>query len=363
MNGNVEKIAIVTRNLHSGGAERVIAQLVNEWSKNGILCYLVLLDKSEIFYKIDNKVKIIELGKQSNNLYINKILIYKMVRETLIDLKPDIVLSLPEEIGIYVIMACIGTNLPIVVSERNNPWIMPYKKASRLIRRISYLFVDGLIFQTDNAKNFFSRKIREKGIVLPNPLDLSRIPEPFEGIRKKRIVAAGRLEPQKNFPLLVEAFGEFVKIHPDYSLSIYGEGSLRDRIQEIINKKGLEQVICLEGNSKNLLEDIKDASVFVLSSDYEGVPNVLIEAMASGIPVVSTDCKPGGAASLIDNYDNGIIVPTNQVHELANAMTYMIEHPNEAAQMSKKAMLIKEKVNSKKVSSHWLAFLSQCLCK
>lgn len=174
----MKHLAIVTRNMKAGGAERVIAQLVKHFSKEQIKCTIVTLDDEEIFYDLPSEVGIYAIGKKSPKGYIDKLLKYQEVRRYLKQVMPDIVLALPEEIGIFVIPAMLGTNIPVVVSERNNPWVMPWKKESRIARKLFYPFAMGFVFQTERAAKFFPQSIRKKGIILPNPLDPDRIPQP-----------------------------------------------------------------------------------------------------------------------------------------------------------------------------------------
>lgn len=351
-------IVIVTRNLAAGGAERVIAQLLTEWCNNEIECSLILLNKEPLFYEIPSKVNLIEIGTLSDNKYFDKALKYLKVRKIIKNINPDIVLSMPEEIGIYVIGALLGIKIPVVVSERNNPWVMPYKKITRVLRKLLYPFASGVIFQTEQAKSFFSKRIQRKSIVLPNPLDLSRIPEPAEGERDKVIVGAGRLEPQKNFKLLISAFTEFYKKHQDYKLVIYGEGNLRAELENQIKNSGLpEGVITLSGRVSDLLERIRSASVFVLSSDYEGMPNVLIEAMATGVPCISTDCPPGGPAQIIRHGDNGFLVSVNNKDELINSLNKLIDEPDLQRKFSSESIKIKAQYDTKIISKEWKDYL------
>ncbi len=350
-------IVVVTRNLAAGGAERVIVQLMNNWVDHGNKCSLILLDKKERFYPTDKRIDIYEIGVRSKNRAVDKLKRYSSVRKLVKEIKPDVVLSMPEEIGIYVIAALLGTKIPIVVSERNNPWVMPDKKITRALRKILYPFADGFVFQTRQAASFFSSKIQKKGIVLPNPLDLSRIPESYTGEREKIIVSAGRIEKQKNFPLLIDAFADFYKTHNDYKLVIYGEGRLRHSLEEYAATKLPENAWELPGRVSDLPDRVNKASAFVLSSDYEGVPNVLIEALAMGVPCVSTDCAPGGAAELIENGVNGFLVPVGDSNSLGEKLSQIIDNPDIAVEFSKKSVEIKASLDAKKVCDSWLEFL------
>jgi len=356
-------VAVVTKNLAAGGAERVIVQLLNEWCKQNIQCSLILLNKEDQFYKVNKCVNVLEIGSVSQNRYMDKMKRYQAVRRMVKQLSPDIVLSMPEEIGIFVIVAMLGTRIPVVVSERNNPWVMPNKKITRLLRRMAYPFAKGLIFQTEQAASFFPQKQQKKGIVLPNPLDCSRLPEVFDGERKKVVVGAGRLDSQKNFPLLIRAFAKFYETHPEYQLVIYGEGGKRQELEALATSLLPCYAWSMPGRVENLPCHIAFCEIFVLSSDYEGVPNVLIEAMAVGTPCVSTDCAPGGAAALIDDSINGLLMPIGDEASLVAGMCYMADHPDKAKQMGQKATEIRKKLDAKKVTADWLAYLTKCAKK
>lgn len=263
-------LAIVTRSLQAGGAERVIAQLVQYLVKKNTKCTIIMLNE-EIFYSIPSQVDIYTIGKKSKNKYIDKLIRYKKIRNYIKRLKPDVVLALPEDVGIFVIPALLGTRLPVVVSERNNPWVMPWKKETRLMRKLFYPFAAGIIFQTEQAASFFPRSIRKKGVVLPNPLDLKRIPKPWEGVRRKEVIGAGRLDKQKNFSLLIRAFARFHVQHPDYTLTIYGEGPLREELEKLAGSLLPKDSYRFPGVTTELLERMRGAAMFVLSSDYEGL--------------------------------------------------------------------------------------------
>lgn len=351
------KITIVTKNLCAGGAERVIVQLLDNWVKQGVKCNLILLDKREHFYIPNKFVVMHEIGLLSRFRVIDKFKKYATVRKIVKKEKTDIVLSMPEEIGIFVIGALLGTKIPVVVSERNNPWVMPNKKVTRALRKMLYPRAAGLIFQTKQAASFFSPKLQQKGIVLPNPLDLSRIPEPYADEREKIIIGAGRLEKQKNFDLLIDAFADFYKTHSDYKLVIYGEGSLRTSLEEHAKSCLPDGAWSMPGRVTDLPERLNKASAFVLSSDYEGMPNVLIEAMAMGVPCVSVDCAPGGAAELIEDGINGYLVPVGDRKSLNEKLSYLIDNSNVAQAFSKKSIEIKELLRSDIVSEDWNKYL------
>lgn len=353
----MKSITIVANNMLPGGAERVISILANFMVEQGVRVNVILVNKTDIYYNFNSKVNIISIEKLSGNAQINKLLKYKKIRQIIKKDKPDIVLSMPEEIGIYVLLAMVWTGIPVVVSERNNPRVMPYKKATRFLRKIAYNFAAGIVFQTHNAAEFFSNRIQKKGIILKNPLNAENIPQAFEGTREKKIVGTGRLFEQKNFKLLISAFSEFQKIHSDYSLIIYGEGHLRKELEEYAENMLLKGSWKMPGRSTNWLEESKEAAMFVLSSDFEGMPNALIEAMATGIPSISTYCPSDGSSELIENNQNGILIPVGDADSLCKAMCKIADDEEFSKVLSKNALRIKENLNSETICRQWLDYL------
>lgn len=358
----MKRIAFVTRVLSSGGAEMVLRQIINACAERGMDCLVLSLWKNERMPDFNPSVQIVELDPAGDGLK-GKFQQYGQARKLICDFGAEIVLSMPEDIGIYMIPAMFGTGIPVVVSERNNPWVMPYKKVSRILRSLVYPFAAGLIFQTERAASFFPESQQKKGIILPNPLELSRLPDANDGRREKIVVSAGRLDPQKNFPLLISAFAKFYEHHPDYRLVIYGEGAERKKLEKLAAEKLPEGSWSMPGRVSDLPVRISQCVIFALSSDYEGVPNVLIEAMAVGTACVSTDCAPGGAAALIDHGQNGLIVPVQDVDALAQGLCFMAENPKEAAAMAAKAVDIRKILDANIVIKQWLNYLTNCALK
>lgn len=359
----MKNIVIVTKNMLAGGAERVISILANNFADNGIKVNLILLEKKDICYKLSPELNLIELERQAGNPILNKILTYKKVRQLIKAEKPDIVLSMPEEIGLFVNLAMLGSGIPVVVSERNNPKVMPFKKSTRILRRISYLFASGFVFQTKDAAAFFSKRIQKKGIILKNPLNIENIPERFVGERRKVVVGTGRLYDQKNFPLLISAFSEFYKTHNDYKLVIFGEGHKRAELEAFANKMLESGSWEMPGRTSNWQDKAKDAKMFVLSSDFEGMPNALIEAMATGIPSTSTDCPSGGSRELIENNVNGILIPVNDKDAMVEAMCKLADDEEFAEMLSQNGVKLQETLNSEVICKKWYDYFERIITK
>lgn len=347
----MKKIDIITRAMTSGGAERVIAQLANYFVEENIICRIITTDNQEVMYSLNERIDVIAIGKKSNNKIIDRILRYKKVRSIVKKDRPDVVLTMPEDTGIYTILALIGIDVPVFVSERNNPWVMPDVTITRLLRKVAYPFATGIIFQTQMAKSFFPKHIQKKGVVLQNPVDATRIPAPYICERRKVFSAVGRLEPQKNFQMLIRAFAEFHKSEKEYKLIIYGEGKERTSLEKLIKQLNIEDSVFLPGRNKDVLNAINDSAAFILSSDYEGMPNALIEAMCMGMPVISTDCPSGGPRELIHNGENGLIIEVNNKDSMQKAMHKIIESRSDI--LGYNAYLTGKKLTDIKVFDEW----------
>jgi len=229
----------------------------------------------------------------------------------------------------------------VIYSERGDPGDKEYRGALGIVRKIVLPRIDGFVFQSKGAQSYFDKKIQKRSIVISNPVFIKGEPYPREKERRKAIVTVGRLHPQKNQKLLIDAFGAIAEKIPEYILEIYGEGELKDELQERINRLGLSKRVFLKGTSKDIHKFINSARLFVLSSDYEGLPNTLLEAMALGIPCISTDCRPGGARELIEDGKNGIIVPTNDMERLSTEIEEMIK--KDSKEISEYSRLAQEK--------------------
>lgn len=353
---NNKKIVLICRNLYSGGAERVVSQLANYFCSVGVDTMIITIDNREIKYFLDKNIAVIPIGEKSNNKIKDKLVRYSILRKIIEKESPDRVLSLPEDIAVYVLLALFGTNNKVYVSERNNPWVMPDVKITRIIRRLMYPFAAGVIFQTEMAKSYFPKRIQKRGVVISNPIDEKRIPKAYKGERRKTIAAVGRLAEQKNFKLLIEAFSDFVKSNADYNLIIYGDGPLKDKLESLIDDLGIKDKVLLAGKTADVLEKINDCAMFVLSSDYEGMPNVLLEAMCMGMPVISTDCPSGGPKTLIKNEKNGILVSVNNKCELIAALNKMTDL-DYASKCAEEAYKLRDVLTSKEIFEQWKTFI------
>jgi GalNAc-alpha-(1->4)-GalNAc-alpha-(1->3)-diNAcBac-PP-undecaprenol alpha-1,4-N-acetyl-D-galactosaminyltransferase len=349
----LKKVLFVIGTLGYGGAERVLVTLANNLASNSIQVEIITItNNKESAYPLNKNVKhsSIDISNSALKRKISQIL---NLRKKIKQQNPDIVISFLSIVNITVIAAMLGLKIPLIVSERNDPKIDPQFFLQRIVRFFLYPLADGFVFQTEKAKEFFSSSIQHRSIVIPNPIVEKDFPKLWNGDRRKEIVTVGRLVEQKNHKLLIKAFSKVLLDFPDYKLILYGDGQLKTALNLYIKELDLENRVVLAGNKENVLDYINGASIFVLSSNFEGMPNSLIEAMALGLPCISTNCSSGGPEYLIENNKSGFLVPVNSEIELERAMKLLIGNPEIATEFSRNAIKVKSKLNEKKIIEKW----------
>lgn len=286
--------------------------------------------------------------------------LHKKVRQ----LKPDIVVSFLDSVGyVYLPIGSLLTKSKFVVSERVDPYAYHGKMAR--IRFELMKFAHGSVFQTEGARKFFEpyKKIFNHSTVIPNPvvasetvLALQKSIPSYED-RDKRIVTVGRLSiSQKRQDVLLEAFRLFHETHPEYKLFIYGDGGDMATIQAMIEEMGLSEQVMLAGRTNQVEKEIAHAAAFVLTSDFEGIPNALIEALSIGVPSISTDCSPGGAALLIQDGVNGFLVPCGDAKAITEKLSRIVESKEISERFSQNSPAITEEFSEKSIADKWEAY-------
>ena len=225
-----------------------------------------------------------------------------------------------------------------------------------------YQNADHVIFQTPGAMSAFNSAVQNKGVIIPNPLS-DNLPKPYTGTRKKDIVNFCRFSAQKNIPLLLQAFKLLHDDYPEYKLTIYGgattdeEEMCLQECNQLVIQLALESSVSFPGFCNNVHEKIIDAAMFVSSSDYEGLSNSMIEAMAIGLPVICTDCPAGGASYMIEDGVNGLLTPVGDVESLYKAMKRVAEDNELAIKMSNNAVQVRERLKLEKIADEWMKAL------
>ena len=277
-------IAFVVNSLTNGGAERCVANLANQMSLqkcNNI--YVITGKRNDLEYELNKSV-----NRLCNIEYKHFFQDFFHIRKIARKFKIDVFIAFDVYPNALLCMTNILFKPKVIISERNSPNSVRISKLARLVRFIFYRKADGYVFQTQEAKEFYSEKIQRKSVIIHNPIK-ENLPVRLAN-SKKEIVAVGRLVPQKNYKLLIDVFKDIHIIYPDYKLKIFGQGPLLSDLETYVKEKELSNFVYFEGFCPDVHEQIKNSDVFVMTSDFEGMPNSLMEAMAMGFPVISTDC-------------------------------------------------------------------------
>lgn len=349
------KILFFIGTLTEGGAERVVSTLANKLVGRNFDVEILKYYKSENFYKLNDKVITNSIEEKTNT--INKISNIKYLRKYIKD-NADIVISFLAPFNIYSLISNIGNNVPIIVADRNDPRRIPSNFLMRKLRDILYRNADGVVLQTKNNLSYFSEAVQKKSTIIYNPFDLKESKGiALETKKDNIIVNVARLEKQKNHILLINAFNEIKDEFDDYKLVIYGEGNYKNELIHHINELKLSDRVILAGEHNDIINKIKSSKLFVLSSDYEGMPNSLIEAMCIGLPVIST--KVSGSNELIEDGNNGLLVDINNKEELVKAMKKMLKDNDYSNSLANNATRICEIVDSNIVVDKWIDFINK----
>lgn len=365
----MKKTLFVFREMGSGGAQKIEAFVANSLDKHGEEVVAINMSNKPITVQLNSSVRVINVPYDEINLVRNRIsrTIFKVkylfkLRSVIKSISPDVVIAFLSDVVRITVLAMSGMNIPIIGSERGDPGVLSVRQYRKY--RKAYIKCKGVVFQLPSVKAFYKLPGNIKQAVIPNPctprLDSHWTMTFSEDARV--IVSAGRLEKQKRFDLLIDAFKIVSSKYPSYQLVIYGEGSQRKELQRRIEDYHLEKSIKLYGDVSDVFstENMKDVAFFVLSSDYEGIPNVILEAMMSGVPCVATDCTPGGARFLLEDGELGLISPKGDANKLANNMIQYIENIELRIKLANKARVAVDKYSPEIIEGKWVHFIEKC---
>ncbi len=252
----------------------------------------------------------------------------RLLRKALRRLPLDVIVSFTDRTNVSTLLATCGLGIPIVISERIDPRQHDIGAVWSTLRRLVYRRAAALVVQTDRVRAWAETHVPPARVhVIGNPLRAITTPLVAADARPNTIAAVGRLVSQKGFDVLLHAFSLVKQNHPAWRLVISGEGPLRALLESQIAELDLAASVSLTGRTSSVTDVLADAAVFVLSSRYEGFPNVLLEAMASGCACVATDCDSGPADLLQDGHV-GLLVPVNDPCALAEAIMRLVTDPN-----------------------------------
>lgn len=355
MESNKKRIVFFDGTLMQGGAERVISILSKSMSKENYDVTILLYYNEEIFYELDPDVKTVSVVEKTGTK--NILLNMKWIR-SFFKKNADIVISFLAPFNMLAITCNLGLKSPIIVADRNDPRKIPDNFLIRKARDFLYLLANGVVVQTTHNRNYFSNIIQKKSVVIYNPVSLNeKKGVAIQTIKLKRIVSVGRLMKQKNQLLLLKAFKKVASIRSGYKLTIYGEGPERMTLEKYIQENNMTGIVDLPGSVKNVHDVIADADIFVMSSNFEGMPNALIEAMCLGLACIST--KVSGATDLIQDGVNGDLVDIGDEEGLAEKIIRLIDDDKRRKAYAVKALQLNELLSTEIIVKQWLDYMKK----
>lgn len=340
------KVAIQINGIAGGGSERFAVLLANGLSDQGYAVTLLTGPRQPDEYEVRGTVNRVEL------FHGQKIPVSSLIlRHYLIGHQIDVCVAIGIVANLTAALANIMLKTRMILCERNAPKEDHLSWKSKLLRKLLYRRGDAFVFQTPDARAFYSESIQRKGVVIPNPVK-EGLPR-RSGVARKEIVAVGRLRPQKNYPLLLKAFSKVYQKHSDYQLRIFGKGNGLSELMGLAQTLGINQAVTFEGFRTDVHQAMVDSDIYVMSSDFEGMPNALLEAMAMGFPVVSTDCPCGGPRMLIKDRENGLLTMVGDVDDLASAINLLIEEPDLKQTCASHALHLNEEYALREIIVKW----------
>ena len=350
------RIVFISHSLGNGGAERASSIIASELARRGCNILFLAVYNDMVTYELHDDVKYTYLRVNTNNKVRKYLKRVSGLKKVLDNYQPDWVISFITQ---EVLPLHFLGRYRIIYSERTNPAAKPWYL--RLITFASYSLSYQVVFQTEGARLYFPKHIQKKSKVITNPV-MDNLPIWNPENHNKVVMTAGRITPEKNHKMLIKAFALFHKEHPDYFLKIYGEPRYKEAKEELINlvqDLDIGEYVEFPGFSDDIHSIMQNASVFVLTSNYEGLSNSMLEAMAIGIPTICTDCPAYGAREYINDGNNGFLVEMNDYDALAFKMSSLVDNKDMAKSIHNESIKIRKMIDKKTVINQWMEILEQ----
>ena len=366
----MKTIAFHVSSLAQGGAERVVANLANRFVQDGFNVYVATEEYGNNEFTLDPKVKRIHVGlkeeDEKKNRIVKFLLRVKYLKSFVEEYKPDVLVAFAHRCNYRALMAAGNSNVPVVISIRINP--VGYYDAFSDTVQIKWLFpkAAGCVYQTKEQKDWFKPYLQDNSRIIMNPINPKYFGNPLPKVREKAVMHHARLVDFKNQPMLVRAFLKVHEKHPDYVLKIFGPDSgdgTKEILEKLIRDNSAESYVLLMGASSDLEKEIPKGEIYAYSSDYEGMPNSLLEAMAMGMPVISTDCPCGGPRAVICDGENGFLIPVGDEVALTDRINRLIEDKELAKRFSENARKIEDVASMEAIYKQWKDYLEEVTSK
>jgi glycosyltransferase involved in cell wall biosynthesis len=339
---NLKKICIAIHGLAHAGAERVAASWANYLTKQGHSVTIMVYARGEDAYDLDSRVRVVPIADTEAAFFgLPKWTQLGKIRAVIRQEAPQILISFLPKLQINMMLATFGLRVKRIETIRNNPWVDTDVGSKRFLWDLCFRRSDAIIVQNREQSLYFPEKLREKCVVISNPIsrDFVSRQKVYGGERVKKFIAVARLSKQKNYPMMIRAFAQVARKNPDCTLDIYGGGS-EDTVaalHSLIAGLDMERNIRLRGWHRDISGCLLESDAFLMSSDYEGMPNALAEAMAAGLVSLSTDCRTG-PKDMIDPGVNGLLATTGDEQAFARGIQTIVEmDPRQCAAMGQAA--------------------------
>jgi GalNAc-alpha-(1->4)-GalNAc-alpha-(1->3)-diNAcBac-PP-undecaprenol alpha-1,4-N-acetyl-D-galactosaminyltransferase len=362
------KVTLVIYAMGLGGAQRVMSILANYWATHGSEVTLITLSgcTRPSFYELEAQVKLVQLGIIGDSPNFIQILRtgsqrIGRLRAAILASQPDVVISFLNTVNVMTLIATWQLNLPVIVSEHSYPAFLDVNRWWQALMKVTYRRADLVTLLTESALAFYPRDRGYRSIVMPNPV-ITPAAEitTTQLVSSPTLIAIGRLHAVKGFDLAITAFAKLRDKHPDWHLTILGEGPNRAELEELRSKLDLTNFVHFLGQVQNVNAHLRQADIFVLSSRFEGFPMALCEAMACGVPVVAADCLSGPREIITDGVD-GILVAMEDVDALAHGMDILMSDPVKRQQLARAAPQILERFGLEQVMNSWKEAIDEAI--
>lgn len=399
----VKEVVLLIKQMSGGGAERVVSMLASQLKKGGYSATVILthqkLQDADLS-RLSEKVCVIslpdELEKGSSSekkgsikthkscikavakferFFLPKgkarqlIKMYKLrnydkycwLRAFFAEHQGSTLIAFLYDSIFLTLLAADKTN-KVIISDRGDPEQSVSSRTDMAFFDLMFKKADHMVFQSPDVRQWYRDRFGLTGTIIFNPIKPD-LPNPYIGERKKKIVNFCRISSQKNLHLLVNAFDIFYQTHTDYELYIIGDAvgngieGYMESVEALISQKDSKDKIYIQPAMHSIHTEILDYDMFVSSSDFEGMSNSMLEAMAIGLPTICTDCPAGGARAVIRDHENGILTPVGDADAMAKAMAEVADDPDLAQKLSQNGVKIRKTQSVDKIINQWMELL------
>lgn len=364
----MRKILFHLNCFEQGGAERVVSNLANQLVKEDYEIIAATQWQGEIEFPLDERIRRVHVGLREadeKKPRLSRIFLrFRYLRELIKRERPDVVISFTRRPNYRALISSIGTGVPVIPAVRQDPKSYYNSIVDKILIPILYPRAAGCVFQTREQEECFPASLQKRSRIILNPVNDKYLDVPRPAEREKAVVQSGRLVDFKNQAMLLRSFWKVHEKHPDYILKIYGGDSFdgtKEKLESMIKEYGAEGYMMLMGGSDKLEKELPGAAVYAFSSDYEGMPNALLEAMTLGLPVVATDCPCGGPRTVIEDGKNGLLIPVGDEHAMTEGINRLIEDREFAEYLGDNARKISKRINGTAVLEQWKEYIEEVL--